>query len=339
MQSPALPLDEDKRLELLYSLHLLDTPAEERFDRITRIARRLFDVGSSTISLIDSTREWFKSISGFDFPPQLARTISLSAHAIADGAPLVIEDASLDSRFRDNPLVLGSAGLRFFAALPVGIDEGSALTVLAVWDKRPRTCDREDMRALVDLAGILARELSVSDRSQAQIESQKNFTEESRIDELTRLWSRSAVVEILERELQYARRHENAIGVLVLDIDGLKRINDQLGHEAGDATLCEVARRLRSTVRPYDSVGRYGGEEFLILLPGADRESSYAAAERVRLSMFAEGADKFATRVTISIGAASVPGRTQSDSSSLIRSAETALLQAKSRGGNRVQLA
>jgi len=129
------------------------------------------------------------------------------------------------------------------------------------------------------------------------------------------------------------------VGVLVIDIDGLKRINEQLGHDVGDATLREVARRLRATVRPYDSVGRYGGEEFLVLLPGADNDSSYAAAERVRLSISDGNNGSFATQVTISVGASSVDGATLSDPSSLIRKAEGALLQAKTRGGNRVQVA
>lgn len=338
MQSPAFPLDENKRLELLQSLHLLDTPAEERFDRITRIACRLFGVDGATISLIDSSREWFKSTCGLELPPQVARTVSLSAHGVAEDAPMVVEEAALDARFFDNPLVTGDIGVRFFASAPITMGEGSAPAALSLWDRKGRAAASLDVAALLDLAAIAARELAVSDRSSAQIDTQLTTSLESRIDGLTRLWNRAAVVDILQRELTYSQRNGTFVGVLVVDIDGLKRINDRLGHEVGDSTLCEVARRLRATVRPYDSIGRYGGEEFLVLLPGADHNSSYTAAERVRLSVAEGNSIGFATPVTISVGGSSINGQTASDSSALIRKAEGALQQAKARGGNRVQV-
>lgn len=114
MLEPPIPPDEQQRLAVLRSLHILDTPPEERFDRITRTAQRLFNVPIALISLIDAHRQWFKSCQGLPVS-ETPRGISFCGHAILADTPLIIPDALLDPRFADNPLVTGEPRIRFYA--------------------------------------------------------------------------------------------------------------------------------------------------------------------------------------------------------------------------------
>ena len=118
MLSAPLPPDEAERLYALRSLDLLDTPREERFERITRLAVRLFGLPIATVSLIDGDREWLKSVQGLALR-EIAREHSLAAHAILDNEPMIVSDAQADPRFGDHPLVLGEPRFRFYAACPL----------------------------------------------------------------------------------------------------------------------------------------------------------------------------------------------------------------------------
>ena len=113
MISPILPPDENARVKELENLAILDTPAEERFDRVTRMAVKLFNVPIAMVSLVDSDRQWFKSCLGVSVS-ETPRSISFCGHAILTPEPMVIPDAKKDKRFRDNPLVKGEPFVRFF---------------------------------------------------------------------------------------------------------------------------------------------------------------------------------------------------------------------------------
>lgn len=117
MLSPPFPPDEAARAQELENLHILDTPSEERFDRITRMAMRFFDVPVALVSLVDHKRQWFKSCQGLTVS-ETSREISFCGHAILSSEPLVVTDATQDPRFQDNPLVTGEPHVRFYAAIP-----------------------------------------------------------------------------------------------------------------------------------------------------------------------------------------------------------------------------
>lgn len=159
-------------------------------------------------------------------------------------------------------------------------------------------------------------------------------------DSLTRLWNRLSIMEALQREITRAERERHHIGVILIDIDHFKRINDGYGHIAGDAVLREVARRMSSSIRTYDFLGRYGGEEFLMVLPGCDREAVKLHAERVRIAICREpmrlgDADQVLS-LSASFGASTyIPG-SGTTIEDLIRNSDAALYQAKSAGRNRV---
>jgi two-component system, cell cycle response regulator len=157
-------------------------------------------------------------------------------------------------------------------------------------------------------------------------------------DSLTRLWNRNAILAQLDRELARSEREAQPFGVVIVDLDHFKHVNDTHGHLAGDAVLREAARRMQHSIRQYDSIGRYGGEEFLILLPGCSEEDSYAQAERLRrqLARTEMAVNDTALRITASFGiAAALPGEIWTPES-LIRKADEALYAAKKSGRNRV---
>ena len=160
-------------------------------------------------------------------------------------------------------------------------------------------------------------------------------------DSLTTLWNHSAILDILRRELARSNREGTPVGIAMADLDHFKEVNDSHGHMAGDAVLGEAAKRMLSVVRPYDAIGRYGGEEFLIVVPGCDEQGVLAAADRIRLSI----CEKPVTTpdaiisVTISLGAAATNPAQKTDIKALIHIADAALYTAKGRGRNRVELA
>jgi diguanylate cyclase (GGDEF)-like protein len=329
------PIDEERRMDAVRQLNILDTPAEERFDRIPRLARRLFQVPMATLGLVDSTREWFKASIGMQHE-QVGRRVSFAAHIVAEEGEIVVPDTRNDPRFARNLLVVDEPYIRFFAGHPLRSRDGSVVGAICLYDVRSRGFDGDDLATLRDLAAITDAELNVSRLTPAlrELMARARATGEARIDPMTRLWNRAAVLEIVDREIGYAREVVRPLSLLIVDVDGLKAVNDRYGTPRGDEALTEIARRLRSVLRPYDSIGRYGGEEFLILLPDAAPEAAWSAGERLRAEM-AERAVLPGVPLTISVGIASLSGD-MTRAGDLVRKAERGLLEVKKTGGNRV---
>jgi two-component system, cell cycle response regulator len=153
-------------------------------------------------------------------------------------------------------------------------------------------------------------------------------------DVLTGIWNRRAILGLLHREIERAARFHASTGVLMLDLDQFKKINDTYGHLTGDAVLKETAQRITQVVRSYDFVGRYGGEEFLVLLPGCDKEQAEQSGERIRLAVTATPliVGESGISVTISIGATATIDAPETE---VLAIADAALYQAKSAGRNR----
>ena len=156
-------------------------------------------------------------------------------------------------------------------------------------------------------------------------------------DGLTSLWNRKAILAILERDLLRAERDQQPIGLIMIDVDHFKAINDSRGHAAGDSVLRIIASGIAAVVRPYDSVGRCGGEEFLIVAPGCGMTETWELAERVRChvagcSIMAGGSS---VQVSLSLGVAT--GRTAAEMEKLLHAADSAMYQAKNAGRNRVE--
>lgn len=169
------------------------------------------------------------------------------------------------------------------------------------------------------------------------LETKEALRREASRDGLTSLWNRKAILGILERELLRSERDRQPVGLIMIDVDHFKRINDTRGHAAGDAVLRIIASGVAAMVRPYDSVGRYGGEEFLIVAPNCGLEETWELAERVRVhvancNINVDGAN---VQVSLSLGVAT--GEAAEDLEKLLHAADTALYQAKNAGRNRVE--
>jgi PAS domain S-box-containing protein len=173
MIAPPIPTNEPQRLAALYALKLLDTPPEQRFDRITLIAQHVFGVPISLISLVDAHRQWFKSACGIDVC-ETSREISFCAHAILGDRTMVVPDAQLDPRFCDNPLVTGGVKVRFYAGRPLAGPDGSRVGTLCVVDTRPRDMNDRELSILDALARIAENELGAVALNSALAELRKS---------------------------------------------------------------------------------------------------------------------------------------------------------------------
>jgi diguanylate cyclase (GGDEF)-like protein len=180
------------------------------------------------------------------------------------------------------------------------------------------------------------RVLTLQDRLNAALDAMRN---EATHDHLTGVWNRAAILDTLKRESDRSQREESPLSVIMVDLDHFKQINDRWGHQTGDEVLREVTKRLQSVLRPYDTLGRYGGEEFVVVAPGCDRNSSLKLAERLRGTVNAKPVLTPASSlpVTLSLGVASLSKGLSSES--LLQRADEALYGAKRAGRNRTMAA
>jgi diguanylate cyclase (GGDEF)-like protein len=313
---------EAERLRALQKLDVLDTPADEAFDRITRLTRKLFDVPVAIVSFIDGHRQWYKSATGTE-TTEVPREQSFCRYVIADGAPVVVPDATEDSRFAENPYVLTNPGVRFYAGFPLQTKDGYNVGTLCLVDVKPRAFDAAELEVMSDLAHMVMDELQLRRSADKDV--------------LTDAFSRRAFKEAAESQIALAIRHRHPLSVISFDLDYFKHTNDTFGHAAGDQVLREAAKICARHLRASDMLGRLGGEEFSILLPNTDQAGAVETAERLRRAIEAteierEGA---AIKTTASFGVASLSPSAR-DIETLLELADQALYRSKSAGRNRV---
>jgi diguanylate cyclase (GGDEF)-like protein len=265
--APRIPDDEPSRLEALRALDVLDTPAEERFDRLTRLARRLFDVPIALVSLVDQDRQWFKSRAGLD-ATETPRDVSFCGHTILDDRPLVVPNALDDARFADSPLVLAEPNVRFYVGWPLKAPNGQRIGALCLMDRRPRPFEDDDLEALRDLAAMVEHELAA-----VQLATR---------DALTGVPNRRGFELLADQSLRVCRRQRLPMALVYIDLDGFKAINDAHGHAEGDRALARFGHLLGTSARDTDVVGRIGGDEFALLLVDATPNQADLMAARIQ---------------------------------------------------------
>ncbi|MDB5850778.1 MAG: putative sensor protein [Rhodoferax sp.] len=162
MQPAPHPADEDTRLQALRALMILDTPPEERFDRVVRFAAEQLDMPMALVSLVDGDRQWFKSRIGMD-AAQTGRDIAFCGHAILQPETFVVEDTLLDERFADNPLVTAGPRVRFYAGAPLSAPGGERVGTLCVLDRKPRVLGPVEMAVLEALRTLVNEALAGQD--------------------------------------------------------------------------------------------------------------------------------------------------------------------------------
>lgn len=343
MLEPAIPANEDLRISSLRKLNVLDTPAEDRYDRITRLAKRLFGVPIVLVSLVDSGRQWFKSAQGVTVT-EAPREISFCGHAILDNEPLVVENAAKDPRFQDNPCVVGDPRIRFYAGQPLVGPNDMKMGTLCIIDRVPRKLSREELDLLKDLSTMVEKELMSEQAERARDKLMLDLEATKRqalIDPMTRAWNRKGILEYLQRETAQAQRSSSSLGVAMVDIDLFKKINDTHGHPAGDQVISEIAQRLLSAIREYDALGRYGGEEFLLVFPNCNHEELVRIGERILEAVRSapiQSAD-IQMDVRVSIGLTASKTKEPLNAELLIQEADKALYRSKNEGRDRLTLA
>ena len=194
MNKPEQPVNELQRLDALYALKILDTAPEERFDRITRLAARIFDCAHASITLIDKNRQWFKSAVQLD-ESETPRDISFCAHTILHNKALVIADTWEYQDFINNPMVTGEPHVRFYAGVPLSVDQTYNVGTLCIVDNQPRTFNKADIAILEDLAKVVESELqsqAVQDITSSLLKSQEQLQENEKLSRV-----RNTILELI----------------------------------------------------------------------------------------------------------------------------------------------
>jgi len=259
MQLPTIPENELQRLATLRALNVLDTDAEERFDRITRLTRRIFSLPICVVTLVDAERQWFKSRQGLEVT-ETPREISFCGHAINQDDIFIVNDALKDPRFSDNPLVTEQPHIRFYAGYPLTIHRQYRVGTLCLIGTEPREFTAEDIETLTDLGEMVEAELlSIAQNT---------------LDPLTTISNRRGFELLAHQALASCRRTESEAALLFFDLDFFKEVNDNFGHLKGDQVLYDFAHILMTAFRESDVIARLGGDEFVVVienLPNKDR--------------------------------------------------------------------
>jgi diguanylate cyclase (GGDEF)-like protein len=270
MIKPELPANEAERLHALRTLEILDTSHEDRFDRVTRMARRMFDVEVSLVSLVDEDRQWFKSTQDLD-ASETSRETVFCGHAINQDGLFIIPNAIEDLRFFDNPLVTEAPNIRFYAGYPLKLRQGLNIGTLCLIDSKPRHLNEEDKQLLNDLGAMIEQEI--------------RSIQLATLDELTLISNRRGFLTLAEHSYKLCRRKKMPMSVILFDLNKFKPINDEFGHHEGDFALKQFAEVMRSVFRDSDVIGRLGGDEFVAMLTDASDEKIAIVMDRFKTEM------------------------------------------------------
>lgn len=255
------------RLAALASLDILDTPAEEEFDRVSQLITLIFGVEIGIVSLMDAHRQWYKSVVGLG-TSEADLQGSFCKHTLQSGMPVIVPDTLLDQRFAQSPHVTAGPKIRFYAGVPLKTRSGLVVGSVCAIDGEARTFGERETAILAHLAeGVM---YSLEMRLLAAT------------DVLTGAMSRRGLKDEAAKHLALSERHQTPVSCIVFDLDHFKNINDTYGHAAGDQVLTSIVRAAQGQLRQSDLLGRIGGEEFAVILPQTELAMAFAVAEKLR---------------------------------------------------------
>ena len=306
---------ETLRLSKLQDYNILDTAREAAYDDIAKLAAHICQTPVALVSLVDSKRQWFKASVGLDVV-ETPRNVAFCAYTIQKKGAMVIEDTFESQLFKDNPLVINSPNIRFYAGVPLITPDDYAVGSLCVIDYRPRKLSIEQLQGLERLGRQVVAQMELSYKTtqlytyteqleeqvrertsklslalqrllkaQAMLVKREAALRHSSLhDPLTGLPNRSYFLQRLSQAIQLNNRQPSHLyAVLFLDLDNFKPVNDALGHEVGDLLLQHVAKQVKQMLRSSDLVARLGGDEFAVLLDNIpDEEQAIAAVKRLQ---------------------------------------------------------
>lgn len=282
-----IPKNEELRIAAIRHFDILDTPADGAFDRLTKLAGRIFEVPIAIITIVDSDRIWFKSKLGLDVN-QIGRDPGLCASCILQDEVMVIKDAKKDAVALTNPLVAGEFGLRFYAGAPLKTRDGVNIGTFCLVDREPRDLTGTEQATLADLASIVIDEMELRRASRHLIINNLKTVEEAEkranTDAMTGLGNRRAFdQDISEFEHMITLGSFTDIMVTVIDLDGLKLINDRYGHPEGDRFITTFSSGLKEALRINDRAYRIGGDEFVVLTPLSSKPDFAKVEDRIAM--------------------------------------------------------
>lgn len=305
--------DEPGRLAALGRYDILDTAAEDEFDQIVQLVQQVFGMPMAAVTLVDADRQWFKARRGLGVA-ETPREIAFCHHTIAAADGLAVEDAATDPRFADSPLVTGDPNIRSYLGAPLRTPDGYQVGALCIIGNESRRFSLADREILQRFSDVVVSHLELRQMASS--------------DSLTGLMTRRA----FDQAMYDALARGAGAGVLLVDLDHFKQVNDRHGHAVGDEVLRAAAATI-AVVGSFGAIGRLGGEEFGVLLP-ADGDAP-VVAEGVRRAIAAMAVPGHpAMQVTVSIGlSVAIAGDT---TDSWLKRADDALYAAKRAGRDRV---
>jgi diguanylate cyclase (GGDEF)-like protein len=301
--------DTSNQLDALRALTLFNANPDERFDRLTRLAKRVFDVAVAKVTFVTPETVYTISCAG-EKRTTTPRELSFCSHAVSDDDVMVVPDTLADSRFADNPFVTGEPHVRFYAGCPLILMNGCRLGTLCLVDYVPREMTQEDISLLKDLAATVEHELTALHMAI--------------VDGLTGLVNRRGFETLAQNGLNVCRRMQRPASLLFFDLNGFKGINDRFGHLEGDSALRNFASALQQTFRSTDIIGRLGGDEFAVLLLDSSPADTRAAIQRLRINITSwNEREKRGYELHFSVGHVDSDGLESADLGRMMRDGDT----------------
>ncbi len=331
------PSNETARLEALQSYHILDTLPEDCYDDITLLASEICGTPIAAVSLIDRTRQWFKSKVGLKIP-ETARDDAFCAHAILQPDITVVSDVHADERFADNPFVTGDPWIRFYAGAPLITAKGEALGTLCVIDQVQRTLTEAQLNTLRVLSRQVMAQLELRRHLELQKQTNEQLQKLSITDDVTGFNNTRFLHQYLDRHLNAAPAKQKKLTLVFFDMDNFKLVVDRHGHMLGAKVLKEVAEVVHSHLGSEDHIVRYGGDEFIVILPDQGGEEVLAKVETIRKVVDSTSflqQENIHLKVTASFGLATFPDDAE-DKKQLLKAADQCLFQSKKEGKDRI---
>jgi len=308
-------------------------PADAQIARIQRIGKRLFSVASCLV-------HWYDGAASSDSERSMA---SIEAAFCQQLPPLstlrVVSDTRADAELAKHRSVLGAPYIRFYAGCPLYNESRMVVGSLSLIDYTPRMLDQEERQLMLDLAAQAERELRLQTVGAAQLDllkKNKSLRRDSLLDPLIGTWNRVAIERLVAVEQARCSNNRLPLSLVLVGVDHFKNLNDSLGQSACDTILVKIASRLRSCIRPGDALGRYIGDQLLVVLPGASHIVAESVAERMRraVTLPPELGGDASSSLTVSAGTVSTNLFPSATAEELIRQVDLALYAAKGAGRN-----
>ena len=284
MRESPFPANKEIRLNAVRNGFCAYASREERFDRVTRTARRLLNVPIAVISIIEQDEQWFRAVQGLELA-HTPRNISFCGHVVARNTPLCIHDTWADPDFLDNPLVTGPPGIRSYLGWPLEVANGVAAGSLCVIDTMPRTFGVEDFAALKDLASMAEAELRLSAMSNLQQKLMMQLSSLQRknaLDPLTGCWNICGFRELLTLGIDEARCDGTDLAICSVKVNDLEAVAKAANFLNVDAITLVLAQVLRQRLPPRGALARLGPTDYCALVPA--RSSLALEDELARLT-------------------------------------------------------